>query len=69
MRAQFADLPIEIEVESIEDVDAAITAGADMLLLDNFSVEHLREAVGLAKGRVTLEASGGFEIDGIRAVA
>ena len=69
MRAQFADLPIEIEVESIEDIDAAITAGADMLLLDNFSVEHLREAVGLARGRVRLEASGGFEIDGIRAVA
>ena len=40
-----------------------------MLLLDNFSVEHLREAVGLAKGRVRLEASGGFEFDGIRAVA
>ncbi len=69
MRAQFVDLPIEIEVESIEDVEAAITAGADMLLLDNFSTELLREAVGLAKGRVKLEASGGFEIDGIRAVA
>lgn len=69
MRTQFAHLPIEIEVESIDDIDAAITAGADMLLLDNFSVEHLREAVGLVKGRVRLEASGGFEIDGIRAVA
>ena len=69
MRTQFAHLPIEIEVESIDDIDAAITAGADMLLLDNFSVEQLREAVGLVKGRVRLEASGGFEIDGIRAVA
>jgi nicotinate-nucleotide pyrophosphorylase (carboxylating) len=69
MRSHFADLPIEIEVESVADVHTAIAAGADMLLLDNFSLEDLRNAVALAGGRVQLEASGGFEFEGIRAVA
>ena len=69
MRSQFPELPIEIEVESIAEVHTAIAAGADMLLLDNFSIEELQAAVKLADGRVKLEASGGFEFAGIRAVA
>lgn len=69
MRSRFPELPIEIEVESIAELHEAVGAGADMLLLDNFSIEKLREAVKLAGPRVQLEASGGFEFDGIRAVA
>ena len=69
MRSAFADLPIEVEVESIAELSEAIAAGADMLLLDNFSNEELRSAVKLTAGRVKLEASGGFEFENVRAVA
>ena len=69
MRTKFPDHAIEIEVESVSDMEPAIAAGAHMLLLDNFSVKNLREAVVQARGRVELEASGGFEFEDIRAVA
>jgi nicotinate-nucleotide pyrophosphorylase (carboxylating) len=69
MRTAFTDLRIEVEVESIAELTEAIAAGADMLLLDNFSNEKLRRAVKLAAGQVKLEASGGFEFESIRAVA
>lgn len=69
MRSNFADQSIEIEVESVADIEPAIAAGANMLLLDNFSIEDLRKAVALTNRRVKLEASGGFEFEGIRAVA
>jgi len=69
MRDAFPDLTLEIEVESIEDVRRALAGGADMLLLDNFSIEMLRQAVALTAGKVKLEASGGFELNGLRAVA
>ncbi len=69
MRNKFPNHKVEIEVESVADVEPAITAGAHMLLLDNFSVEDLREAVQHVHGRVELEASGGFEFEDIRAVA
>jgi nicotinate-nucleotide pyrophosphorylase (carboxylating) len=69
MRSNYPELTIEIEVETIAQMEPAIGAGANMLLLDNFSNEDLRKAVVLAAERVKLEASGGFEFDGIRAVA
>lgn len=69
MRSLFAERPIEIEVETIVELTEAITAGADIVLLDNFSIDALKQAVGLANGRVQLEASGGFEFDDIRAIA
>jgi len=69
MRSNYPELTIEIEVETIAQMEPAIGAGANMLLLDNFSNEDLRKAVVLATERVKLEASGGFEFDGIRAVA
>lgn len=62
-------LKIEVEVEDLEQLDEAITAGADIVLLDNFSVELLRAAVDKAKGRVILEASGGITLDTIRSIA
>lgn len=64
-----SQLPIETEVEAVTQIPEAIAAGANMLLLDNFDLASMREAVGLAAGRVKLEASGGFGLDGLREVA
>jgi nicotinate-nucleotide pyrophosphorylase (carboxylating) len=60
---------VEIEVESLDELRLALTAGASHVLLDNFSLDLLREAVGLAAGRARLEASGGIGLEGIRAIA
>jgi nicotinate-nucleotide pyrophosphorylase (carboxylating) len=62
-------LPVQVEVDSLDQIEPAIEAGADRLLLDNMSTEMLREAVALVGGRVPCEASGGVRIDTIRAIA
>ena len=53
-----ADVPVEVEVESLDELQQALDAGADIVMLDNFSVEMMREAVALAQGRTQLEVSG-----------
>ena len=63
------DTTIEIEVESTEQLEAAIAAGADIVMLDNMSVDEMREAVVLTDGRCRTEASGGITIATIREVA
>jgi len=63
------DLPVEVEVEHLAEVDAALDAGADILLLDNFDLETLREAVARNGGRARLEASGGVTLQTVRAIA
>jgi nicotinate-nucleotide pyrophosphorylase (carboxylating) len=60
---------VQVEAESLDDVRAALVAGADSILLDNMSPVLLREAVSLAGGRAELEASGGITLDTVRAVA
>jgi nicotinate-nucleotide pyrophosphorylase (carboxylating) len=62
-------LPIQVEVDSIEQIEPALAAGADRLLLDNMSVPELTEAVRRVAGRVPLEASGGVSLDTIRGIA
>lgn len=62
-------LPIVVEVDRIDQIDAALAAGADRLLLDNMDVATLRAAVALVAGRVPTEASGGVRLDTIRALA
>jgi nicotinate-nucleotide pyrophosphorylase (carboxylating) len=62
-------LKIEIEVEDIKGVEEAIGAGADAILLDNMSLEELREAVSVAGGRVLLEASGGITLESMEAIS
>ena len=52
---------IQVEVETLKELQQAIDAGADAVLLDNFSIESLRQAVSLARGRIILEASGGID--------
>jgi len=60
---------IEVECDTLDQVSEAIDAGADMILLDNMSVDNLRSAVAMSAGRVPLEASGGVTIDTVRAIA
>jgi nicotinate-nucleotide pyrophosphorylase (carboxylating) len=62
-------LQIQCEVDRLEQIEPAIAAGADRLLLDNMAPAMLREAVLLVAGRVPLEASGGVNLDTIRAIA
>jgi nicotinate-nucleotide pyrophosphorylase (carboxylating) len=63
------DLPVEVECDTLEQVSAALDAGADAILLDNMTLESLRAAVALAGGRVWLEASGGVTFENVRAIA
>ncbi len=60
---------IEVECDTLEQVDAAIAAGADWVLLDNMSLDQLREAVARCRGRVITEASGGVTLDTVRHIA
>jgi nicotinate-nucleotide pyrophosphorylase (carboxylating) len=62
-------LRVEVEVENIEQLREAVAAGADIVLLDNFSVALLQEAVKVAGGRVLLEASGGVSLKTVGAIA
>jgi nicotinate-nucleotide pyrophosphorylase (carboxylating) len=64
-----SQVEIEVEVPGPENVVEAIEAGADMILLDNFTPEQTRQAVALCAGRVPLESSGGITLDTIRAFA
>ena len=61
--------PVEIEVESLAELKAAMDAGADRVMLDDFSLEQTREGVALAAGRVEIEASGGVNFETIVAIA
>ncbi len=60
---------IEVECDTLDQVQEALAAGADMILLDNMSLENMRKAVSLSAGRVPLEASGGVRLETVRAVA
>lgn len=60
---------IEVECDHLDQVDAALAAGADVIMLDNMSLADMREAVRRTAGRVPLEASGGVRLETIRAIA
>jgi nicotinate-nucleotide pyrophosphorylase (carboxylating) len=62
-------LRIEVEVENLAELDQAIAAGADIVLLDNFTLDMLKGAAAMGKGRVLLEASGGVRLETVRAIA
>ncbi|ABE58210.1 carboxylating nicotinate-nucleotide diphosphorylase [Chromohalobacter israelensis] len=64
-----SDLPVEVEVESLDELDAALEAGADTIMLDNFALETLREAVARNAGRSRLEASGNVSEATLREIA
>lgn len=69
VRLRFPDVPIEVEVDSLEQLREVVEAGADLVLLDNFSVDLLRSAVEWTAGRCRLEASGGLTKESAAAVA
>ena len=68
-KAANTGLPVQVEVDRVEQIELALEAGADRLLLDNMPPPVLREAVAVVAGRVPLEASGGVNLDTIRAIA
>jgi nicotinate-nucleotide pyrophosphorylase (carboxylating) len=68
-RAADSGLQVQVEVDRIEQIEPALAAGAERLLLDNMTNDELREAVALVEGRVPLEASGGVNLDTIRGIA
>jgi nicotinate-nucleotide pyrophosphorylase (carboxylating) len=63
VRARFPGVPVEVEVDSVDDAVAAVEAGADLVLLDNLDVDALRQAVQRVAGRARLEASGGLTLE------
>jgi nicotinate-nucleotide pyrophosphorylase (carboxylating) len=71
VRAVAPGLPLEVECDDLDQVQEALDAGAELILLDNMGLAALRAAVGLARGypSVQLEASGGLRLDQARAVA
>jgi nicotinate-nucleotide pyrophosphorylase (carboxylating) len=68
-RTAAPDLPLEVECRDVAEVDAALAAGADHLLLDNMTPAQLREVSARVGGRARLEASGGVTLDTIREIA
>jgi nicotinate-nucleotide pyrophosphorylase (carboxylating) len=68
-RAAHPHLHVQAEADTLEQLDEAIAAGADSVLLDNMSVPTLRAAVARAAGRTRLEASGGVTLETVRAIA
>ncbi len=64
-----AGVTIQVEVENLQELEEALAAGATSILLDNFTLETMREAVKATNGRALLEASGGVNLDSVRAIA
>jgi nicotinate-nucleotide pyrophosphorylase (carboxylating) len=62
MRAANQNMPIEVEAQSLSEVDAALEAGADIVLLDNLSTPEIIEAVGKCRGKARTEISGGVAL-------
>lgn len=68
-RERFPALKVEVEADVLAQVEQSIAAGADIILLDNMSLEDLRSAVRLVAGRAKTEASGGVNLQTVRAIA
>jgi len=68
-RANYPALKVEVEADTLEQVAQAADAGADIILLDNMTLEQLREAVRLVGGRAKTEASGGVNLQTVRGIA
>jgi nicotinate-nucleotide pyrophosphorylase (carboxylating) len=68
-RASVPQLPLEVECRNLDEVDEALEAGADRILLDNMNVAQLKGAVRHVAGRAELEASGGVTLETLREIA
>jgi nicotinate-nucleotide pyrophosphorylase (carboxylating) len=69
VRRRFPDVPVQVEVTTLEQLSDLLAAGADQVLLDNMDTATMREAVEINAGRAKLEASGGLSLDRAREVA
>jgi nicotinate-nucleotide pyrophosphorylase (carboxylating) len=69
VRARYPAIPVEVEVDTLQDLQDLLTAGCDRVLLDNMTTEQMREAVAMTAGRASLEASGGLTVERAREVA
>jgi nicotinate-nucleotide pyrophosphorylase (carboxylating) len=63
VRERYPELPVQVEVTTLDQLRELLDAGAESILLDHMSAEQMREAVAITAGRATLEASGGLSID------
>ena len=68
-RARYPDLPVQVEVTTLEQLRELLEAGAEQILLDNMDTPTMRQAVAITQGRAKLEASGGLSVDRAREVA
>ena len=68
-KERYPGTPVEVEVETLGELKEAIGASADIIMLDNFSLTDMREAVVITDGRAQLEASGGFDMKTLRETA
>ncbi len=68
-RAGYPDLPIEVEVRNLDELRESLALGVDRIMLDNMSLDEMREAVQLADGRAPLEASGNVNLETVAAIA
>ncbi len=69
MKEARPEMPIEVEAQSLADVDAAVAAGADVILLDNLSIDEIRRAIQTIAGRAQVEISGGVTLERIPELA
>lgn len=73
LRAAISRLPhtthVEVEVDRIDQIEPVLAAGIGTIMLDNFSLDHLRDGVAQVAGRATVEASGGVSLETVRAIA
>lgn len=68
-RKQAPDKPVEVEVENLDELQQALSAGADIVMLDNFSLDNLRKAIALNNQQAKLEASGNVDKTTLRTIA
>jgi nicotinate-nucleotide pyrophosphorylase (carboxylating) len=69
LRAIPAGVPVEVECDTLDQVEQAVVAGAELILLDNFGMDDMKRAVALVAGRARLEASGGLRLESAAEVA
>jgi nicotinate-nucleotide pyrophosphorylase (carboxylating) len=69
VRERRGEWPIEIEAQSLAQVDEALAAGADVVLADNLAIDQVRETVRRARGRAKVEVSGGVRLEGLAEIA
>jgi nicotinate-nucleotide pyrophosphorylase (carboxylating) len=68
-KARYPDKPLEVETENLEEFQEALQAGADIIMLDNYDLEEIREAVAINRGRAKIEVSGNVTLDTVASLA